>query len=111
MDTRFSTSLTDHRVDAHCHANRANLYSEDIFERNGLVNLTYPIAPNDVHFFQDQLQVNINVFLFFDDEGRARHPLVINRKNNGRVANLLYWKNHYAPIASIPRLFGDIKKH
>ena len=55
--------------------------------------------------------MNINVFSFFDDEGRARHPLVISRKNYERVANLLYWKEHYAPITSIPRLFADITKH
>ena len=55
--------------------------------------------------------MNINVFSFVDDEGRARHHLVISRKNHERVANLLYWKNHYAPITSIPRLFSDITKH
>ena len=55
--------------------------------------------------------MNINVFSFFDDDGRARHPLVISHKNHERVANLLYWKEHYAPITSIPRLFSDITKH
>ena len=55
--------------------------------------------------------MNINVFSFFDDEGRARHPLVISHKNHDRVANLLYWRQHYAPITSIPRLFSDITKH
>ena len=53
----------------------------------------------------------INVFFFFDDEGRARYLLVISSTNNERVANLLYWKEHYAPITSIPRLFSDITKH
>ena len=55
--------------------------------------------------------MNINVFSLLYDKGRARHPLVISRKNHERVANLLYWKNHYAPITSIPRLFSDITKH
>ena len=55
--------------------------------------------------------MNINVFSFFDDEGRARHPLLISRKNYDCVANLLYWKEHYAPIKSISRLFEDITKH
>ena len=45
---------------------------------------------------------------FFDYNSRARHPLLINRKNHNRVANLLYWKNHYALIANISRLFSDI---
>ena len=49
--------------------------------------------------------MNINVFSYFDDENCARHPLVIIRKNYERVANLLYWMEHYAPITSIQKLF------
>ena len=101
----------DRQIDDHRHENRANLYSEEIFERNGLVNLPYPIGPNDVQLYEDQLQININVFSFFDNEGRARHQLVISQKNYDCVANILYWKQHYAPITSIPRLFSDITKH
>ena len=73
--------------------------------------LPYPISPNDVDQYEVQLQMNINVFSFFDDEGRARHPMVISRKNYERVANLLYWKEHYAPITNIHRFFKDITKH
>ena len=60
-----------------------------MFIRNHLDTIPYPIAPNDVYLFVDQLQININVFSFFDDEGRARHPLIISRKNYQREANLL----------------------
>ena len=52
--------------------------------------------------------MNINMFSFFDDEGRARHPLIISRQNYDRVAHLFNWKNHYAPIANISRRFLDI---
>ena len=90
---------------------RENLYTNEMFQRYHLDTLPYPISPNDVHRYEDQLQMNINVFSFFDDEGRARHPLVISRKNYERVANLLYWKEHYAPITNIARLFSDITKH
>ena len=55
--------------------------------------------------------MNINVFSCFDDEHRARHPMVISCKNYERKANLLYWKKHYAPITNIARLFKDITKH
>ena len=34
--------------------------------------------------------MNINVFSFFDDEGRAGYLLVISRKYHERVANFLY---------------------
>ena len=51
------------------------------------------------------------MFSFFDDEGRARQPLVISRKTNERVTNLLFWKEHYEPISKFPRLFHDLIKH
>ena len=79
-----------------------------MFQRHHLETLPYLISPNDVHLYEDQIQININVFSYFDDEGSARHPLEISRKNHERVANLLYWKDHYAPIANIFRLFSDI---
>ena len=55
--------------------------------------------------------MNINLFSSFDDQGRARHPLVISLKTHKREANLLCWKQHYVPITSIQRLFKDITKH
>ena len=93
------------------HCEREHLITDEMFISNHLDTLPYPIAPNDFHFKKNQHQININVFSFFDDKGRARHPLVISRKNYQREANFLYWKKHYAPITSIPRLFLDITKH
>ena len=72
---------------------RATLYKDDMFQRHHLYALPYQISPNDVHLYKDQLQMNINVFSFFDNEGCARHSLVISRKNHERVANLIYWKD------------------
>ena len=82
-----------------------------MFLRYHLDTLPYPIAPNDVHLYEDLLQININVFSFFDDEGRARPPMVISRKNYDRVANILYWKEHYPPISNFPRLFHNLTKY
>ena len=76
-----------------------------MFQRYKLDALPYPISPNDVHMYEEKHKMNINVFSFFDDEGRHRHFLVISRKNYKLVANLFYWKEHYSPIASIPHLF------
>ena len=90
---------------------RATLYTEQMFEDNQLADLPYPIAPNDVHQYEDRLQTNINVFSFFDEEGKARHPLFISRKHYPRTANLLYWDEHYSPITDIGRLFKDITTH
>ena len=82
-----------------------------MFQRHHLDTLPYVISPNDVYMYEDKLIININVFSFFDEDGRARHPLVINRKAHERVVNLLYWKQHYAPITNIQLLFKDITKH
>ena len=82
-----------------------------MFQRHHLDTLLYSISLNNVYLHEDLLEININVFFVFDDEGRARHPLVISRKNYVQVVNLHNWKNHYAPITSIPRLFSDITNH
>ena len=89
---------------------QANLYNDEMLYRHNLDTFLYPILPNDVHLYEDQLQININVFSFFDDEGCVRHPLLISRKNYERVINLLYCNNHYAPIANISQLFSDLTK-
>ena len=58
------------------------LFTRKICFSADISTLYYTISPNDVHLYEDQLQMNINVFSFFDDESRARHPLVISRKNH-----------------------------
>ena len=85
--------------------------TEQMFEQNNLADLFYPIPPNDVHLYEDQLQININVFSFFDDEGKAWYKLFISKKLYPRTANLLYWDEHYASITDIQRLIQDINKH
>ena len=49
------------------HCERASLYTNQMFQRHHLDALPYPISPNDVHLYEDQLQLNINIFSFFDD--------------------------------------------
>ena len=56
------------------HCFRPTLYKEEMFQRYHINTLPYPISPKDVHLYEDQLQMNINVFSFFNEEGRARHP-------------------------------------
>ena len=56
-------------------------------------NYVLPNLPNNVQLYKDQLQMNINMFSFIDDEGRARHPLVISRNIHDRVANISIGNN------------------
>ena len=93
---------------ANRHMERPSLYADLMCERNNLGNLPYPIKPSDVSNNEDILQININVFSFFDDEGKERYPMFISRKNYPRWVNLLYWNEHYAPIKNIDKLFFPI---
>ena len=108
-DRRFFTFLKPRNLQRHCY--RATMYKDDMLRRHHLETLFYPILQNNVNFYKDQIPMNINVFSYFDDEGRARYSLMISRKNCKRVDNLLYWKNHYVPITIIQRLFKDVTKH
>ena len=81
-----------------------------MFQRHHFDTLPYPIRLQDVYFYENQLQMNINVFYLLDDAGRDLQRLIISRKSYQRVANLFYWKRHYAPITSITRLFSNKTK-
>ena len=63
---------------------RPALYTDTMFERNNMIDLPYPIQPSGVSNYEDLLQTNINVFSFVDDEGKARYPMFISRKNYDR---------------------------
>lgn len=72
------------------HSESPNYYTHQMFKKNNLANLPVPISPNDGNLYENQLGININVFSFFDDEGKARHHLYISSENFGKTANLLY---------------------
>ena len=88
-----------------------NCYTNEMFQRHHLDTLPYPIRLQDVFLYEDQFQMNINVFSLLDDAGRDFYRLVISHKNYKRVANFFYWKGHYAPIINISCLFSDLTKH
>ena len=52
-----------------------------MFERNHLLDLINPIAPQDVHLYEDLLQINIYVYSFSDYEGNGRHQLFTSKNN------------------------------
>ena len=90
---------------------RVNCFTNEMFKRHHLDTSRTLFSSQNVLLYEDHLQMNINVFSFLDDESRARHHLVISRKNYEHVAILIYWKGHYAPITRIFRLYSDITKH
>ena len=93
------------------HANRPAHY-DDLFATYGLENVNYPVAVSDIPQLEDLLQLNINVYSFYDDQGRARYPLYVSKKKHPQTIDLLFWDEHYAWIKSFPALMSDlVKKH
>jgi hypothetical protein len=89
--------------------NRASRYDLH-FAKHGLDEIQYPVSPNEVPAIEDKVHININVFSFFDDEGKGRYPLYASKKANDRSVDLLYWHGHYALITSFERFLSDITK-
>lgn len=82
-----------------------------MFHRYGLDRIDYPVFPHQISVIEDQLQININLFSFYDEEGRARYPIYISQKEFDQTVDLLYWDEHYAWIKSFSRFMGDVNRH
>ena len=50
--------------------NQANSYKEIDFQTNGLADINYPIPVEAVPDLEEKLQMSINIFSFYDYEGR-----------------------------------------
>ena len=81
------------------------------FHQYGLDQLQYPVKVEQVPQIEDQLQLNISIFSFFDDEGKGRYPIYVSQKDYPKTLDLLYWDNHYAWIKNFSRFMGDRNKH
>ena len=79
------------------------------FQSKELHQLQYPIALDQMPEIEDQLNLKINIFSFFDDEGKARDPLYISRREHFRKEiDLIYWDEHYAWIKNFQSFIYDI---
>lgn len=86
-------------------------YYDKYFQQYGLADLSYPIGPSEIPSIEDQLEICINIFSFYDDEGRARYPIYVSKKNFQKTIDLLYWDEHYAWIKSFCRFMAGISKN
>ena len=58
---------------------------------------------------EEKLNIKINIFSFFDEEGKGRYPLFISRRENARAEiDLLYWQERYAWIKNFAAFIYDI---
>ncbi|KAF0138570.1 MAG: hypothetical protein FD143_3643, partial [Ignavibacteria bacterium] len=62
------------------------------FEDAGLDTISYPVEPSEVPVLEEQLNLKINIFSFYDDLGKARYPLYVSKREHYRKEiDLLYW--------------------
>ena len=55
------------------------------------------------------MNIGINVFSFFDDEGKARYPKYISPEGKYKdEINLLYWNEHFAYIKNFSAFIADL---
>ena len=61
-----------------------------------LAHIQFPVDIEDTPKIEKKLEVSFTIINFYDDEGRARYPLHIPKKNFHITIDLLYWSGHYA---------------
>ena len=92
------------------HPGRPGIYAEH-FQKYGLHDIHYPVEPERMPEMENKLNLKINVFSFYDDEGLARFPLYISKRPHfAQEIDLLYWDEHYAWIKSFSAFIYDLSK-
>ena len=82
-----------------------------LFSWRGLDKLHYPVSIADIPEIEKKLELNINVFSFYDDVGRARHAMYLSKTNFEHTLDLLYWNCHYAQITNFSTFMSEITMH
>ena len=80
------------------------------FEEHRLNDIEYPVNPVDIPQREERLNLSINLYSYFDDIGKASHPMYISRHNSPIQIDMLYFNGHYAWIKDLSRLFNDLTK-
>ena len=55
--------------------------------------------------------IGINIYSFFDDEGKGRYPLYATKKVLERTIDLLYLDEHYAGIRNFRRFMAYLSRN
>ena len=87
---------------------RAKPY-DAFYQREGLDRIKYRVSPAQIPEIEEILKIKINIFSFFDDEGKGRYPLYISKKNDfEKEIDLLYWNEHFAWIKNFSGFIFDL---
>ncbi len=106
----YAVASALHDSDAARHYREA--FFAPFFQQHGLDAITYPVEPREIPAIEQQIGIGVNVFSFFDDEGRGRYPLYMTQLPNPQTTvDLLYWNGHFACIKNFSRFLGDLTRH
>ena len=87
----FGFSVLSALLDIKTHPERITHYLNK-FQQYALDQIIYPVVPSEIPAIEQQLNIGINIFSFFDDEGKGRYPLYITQFHDPPVTiDLLYW--------------------
>ena len=91
------------------HPSRQTRICTDALKKYKLHDIAYPVQPTDIPQLEEKLKLKINLFSFYDDEGRARYPLYISQQTEfTQEIDLLYWNEHYAWIKTFSAFIWDL---
>ena len=80
------------------HVSRSSHYDRFFGQHPELSNLDYPIQVDQFEEVEQRIIIPFNVFTYYDDEGRARHPLFLSNEDPDTATDLLFWDGHFAWI-------------
>ncbi len=80
------------------------------FEELGLAKLNYPIFPREISEIEDMIQISINLYQYFDEEGADKGVLYVSNKEYPAHVDLLYWNEHYAWIKNFSSFACGVTK-
>ena len=85
---------------------------DNLYEQYHLSTIPYPVSIDQIPPIAERVEVNINVYSFYDDEGKARFPLYVSmNKDFNKCIDLLFWVDHYAWIKYFSSFMADIVRN
>ena len=86
---------------------RPKNYEKYFDDRPHLANINYPVEIEELERVEAMINVPLNVYSFFDDEGRGRYPVYLSKLDQDAAIDLLFWEGHFAWIKNFSRFLGD----
>ena len=90
---------------------RAHQYEKHFGAHPKLNELTYPVEIDKLEAIEQDIKIPVNVFSFFDDEGKGRYAVYLSKLSEADAIDLLFWKGHYAWIKHFSRFLADTSTH